>query len=209
MTPLAVGAIANPELTTAALSPDGRFVVAHDYDARPSKLVALDRTTKKTFELPGTERQAIDVVAWDGTTAIVVRSSYDEGKQPIVLEWQLGAKGATAPSTRPAGAPNVSPDGKRRAVFADGKLALTAGGARRTLAFHADDAPAIGPDCCSWIDNRWMSMRGGFIDTDAMKVSLLPVEADADPPRIEYIRGARLAVVFRDDGVFLANVVGP
>lgn len=208
VTPLAVGTIEKPELVTAALSPDGRFVVAKDYGAR-SKLVALDRTTKKTYELPGADKESIDVVAWDGSTAIVVKSSYDEDKQPVVLEWQLGAKGATRPSARPAEPLQVSPDGKRRAVFADGKLALTAGGARRTLAFHPDDAKAIGSTCCTWIDNRWMSMRNGFIDTDAMKVSLLPAAADSDPPRIEYIPGARLALVLRDDGVFLANVVGP
>ena len=206
-TALAVGTIEKPNLTTASLSPDGRFVVAMSYN--PTKLVALDRTTKRTFELAGADKESIDVMAWDGTTAIVVRSSYDEGKQPVVLEWQLGAKGATKPSKRAIEAPPVSPDGTRRATFANGALTLTAGDKTRTLAFHPDDARAISPGCCAWLDNRWMSMRGGFIDTDAMKVSLLPQDADAEPPRIEYVLGTRIAVVFRDDAVYLATVVGP
>lgn len=209
VTPISVGRIAKPKLATAALSPDARFIVAHDDAAKPPKLVALDRTTKKTFELPGIDRGSIDVVAWDGTTAIVVTSTYDEGATPRVVEWQLGANGATKRSTRPAEPPLVSPDGKRLATFAAGKLTLTAGTATRTLVFHPDDARSIGSECCTWIDNRWLTMRSGYIDTDAMRVSLLAVDADGELPRVEYLTDSRSALVTRADGVFLATVVGP
>lgn len=204
-TPLEHG-LETPWLPTNAVSPDGRFVVAESF--RPKKLVAFDRTTKKTLQLAGTS-ESIAVVAWQGTSAIVVHSSYEEKKPPSVVEWQLGAKGATKPSKYDRDAPEVSPDGKRSARFASGVLTLTAGDQKRTLAFNAADAGNIGPGCCVWLDNRWMAMPNGFIDTDAMKVSLLPPEGDEDQPRIDYLVNTRFALVSRGDGVYLATVVGP
>jgi hypothetical protein len=206
-TPLAIGSIERPELAGAAISPDGRFVIAEDYSAK--KLVALDRTSKRTFELATLENGSTNVVSWDGTTAIVVNSPYDEGAKSTVLEWQLGAKGQTKPSTRPAEAPLVSPDGSRRVVIESGTLTVTAGTAKRTLVLHPDDAKVLAGTTNTWIDNRWLSMRYGFIDTDAMKIALMPVDPDSERPRIDYVPGGRIALLHRDNGVFLATVVGP
>lgn len=94
-------------------------------------------------------------------------------------------------------------------MIAHGTLTVYEGTAKRTLDLHPDDAKALEHTTQTWIDNRWLSMRDGFIDTDAMKVGLLPVDPNEDPPRIEYVPGARLALVFRDSGTHLAKVVGP
>ena len=63
--------------------------------------------------------------------------------------------------------------------------------------------------CCAWIDNRWIQIVGGLIDMDAMTVNLLPEDPDADEDRpIEFMRGTRNALVYRNDGVYLGLLVG-
>lgn len=89
------------------------------------------------------------------------------------------------------------------------RLTVTVGGKPRTLELHAADARSIAPGCCGWMDNCWMSTPAGFIDTDAMKISLLPEDPQGDSPRVTYVRGTRNAIVSNADGTFLAKLVGP
>jgi hypothetical protein len=205
-----------PELVGGkSLSPDARYVIATVRDSDATRVIALDRKTEQTSQLSGADQSYIEVVEWvkeaGKWVAIVTRSSLDEDK-PDVLEWHVENKGASKSSKRPAPAriSPRSPDGKRSAQFTrDGKLTVTVDGKPRTLVFHAADARHVRPGCCAWVDNRFIAMESGFIDTDAMKVSLLPVDPDTDAPRVTFVQGTRTAIVFRDDGAYLANLVGP
>ena len=159
---------------------------------------------------------SFDVVEWtkDGGkwVATVADIPYDENAPLKMQEWHLEAKGITKPSKRtevPDEKSALSPDGKRRADFKDGMLTLTVGGKARTLKFHPDDARHVAQGCCAWIDNRLIEMRNGFIDTDEMKVSLVPKDPEDDDVRVDYMRGTRNALVFKKDGVYLATLVGP
>lgn len=206
VTPLVIPGGENPSLGRDAISPDGRFVVV--MTEQPDQLVALDLTTKKTFTLPA-RSDITEVVAWSGSTAIVVHRAWDEAKPRIAVEWRLGASGAVVPSKRESDPPPVSPDGKRTARFGAGTLTVRANGADRTLTFHAEDAGSIAAGCCTWIDNRWMAMPHGFIDTDAMKVTLFALDAEDDVPHVDFIPGTRTALVTPGDGLHLATAVGP
>jgi hypothetical protein len=61
---------------------------------------------------------------------------------------------------------------------------------------------------CPWIDNRFMYMTNGFIDTDTMKVSLLPGDR-GERGRVEVVPGARTAIIIDENGTSLASIVGP
>ncbi len=204
-----------PDLAGKSISPDGRFVVVRVRGDDGAKLLAINRETKQSVALPEKDKEYLAVVAWvkevGKWVAVVTRTIYED--QPsVVVDWHVEAKGEVRPSKRPGTDETLamSPDGKRHAEFTtDGKLVVTAGGKPRTLAFHPADAKVVSPDCCKWIDNRFIQTRTGFIDTDAMKVSLLPVDPEEDAPRITYVRGTRTAIVVRGDGAYLANLVGP
>jgi hypothetical protein len=205
-----------PALTRAPISPDGRFVVVQTNDYKTgTKLFASDRPTKQMSTLAGPAKAEFEVVEWakEGGKwiAIVLENSYDEKVPQKVIDWQLEDKGASRPSKRPV--PDelspTSPDGKRKGAVKDGTLTITDGGKTRTLKFHPADARHFAESCCKWIDSRYIEMRGGFIDTDAMKVSLLPKNPEEDDPRVDYMRGSRSALVFKEDGVYLAQLVGP
>jgi hypothetical protein len=208
-TPLQVGTAQASMFAPPAVSPDGRFVVVTEYN--PSRLVALDRTTKQVFELAASKGETtwITLVGWAGSSALVERGKGDDSKASTFEEWQLAAKGSTKPRGRYVVPALVSPDGSRSATFEAGVLAVTSSGTTQNLRLHPDDAKLIDPDCCTWLDNRWMTIPNGFIDTDALKVSLLPSDVDAEPPEIKYVRGTRTAIVFERDATYLATVVGP
>lgn len=204
----------SPNTTRAPISPDGRFIVVQQHDYKTgTKLFAIDRQSKQMTSIASTTKGSFDVVDWvkDGGKwiAVVSDAPYEESEPAKVLDWHVEDKGITKPSKRavPDEHSPVSPDGKRRGELKDGTLTITDGGKQRTLKLHPADARHF--SCCEWIDSRYLDMRGGFIDTDAMKVSLLPKDPEDDDPRVEYMRGTRNALVFKKDGVYLATLVGP
>jgi hypothetical protein len=199
-----------PSLPAAPFSPDGKYVVAET----PEALVAYDRKTKQTRTLDKGDFLSLDLVGWakepSGWVALVTKLKDSEDEPSTIVDWQLDAGGATKPSKRPIPPERspVSPDGKRRADFAKGRVTVTVDGkSKPTLALHPTDAQEAKPGCCDWIDNRVVWMDEGYLDTDTMKVS--PRIDEEGDVRVEYVRGTRTAIIIGDNGTWLANLVVP
>ncbi|HEY4058687.1 MAG TPA: hypothetical protein VGM39_18870 [Kofleriaceae bacterium] len=198
--------IPGADVAVGYASPDLRFVVGASHE--PMGLVALDRTTKKTYRAPSAVDESLSIRSWNGTTATVQHFPFDEKSKPTYAAWKLGANGATAPTTEPATAPLVSPDKTRSAVFSEKSVVVTVGGKAKELVFNAADQGIEG-DSSQWIDNRWLGTKAGFIDTDAMKIAPLVRDENGERDTMTFVAGSRTALVGRQDEFFLATLVGP
>jgi hypothetical protein len=203
-------------LTAKPISPDGRFLVTQKGYGE-SDITALNLATKQSTTLRGkAKHEHFDVMDWvkegDRWIALVERNPDITQELPSTyLDWHVEAKGLTKPSKRPVPTlvPATSPDGKRRADWSKpGTLTIVEGDKSRTLTFHPDDAKYVNEHSCPWIDNRFMYMTNGFIDTDTMKVSLLPGDR-GERGRVEVVPGARTAIIIDENGTSLASIVGP
>ena len=135
----------------------------------------------------------------------------DPGGDKTYAAWHLDTNTLEPLAAAPARGDATSPDGTRTLAVGDGKVTVTPkGGAARTLVLDPRDARAAEPDCCKWLDNRYVSFPAktlGVIDTDTMKIAFAPPSGDDDEQRIIPLAGSLQALVTNGDDLVLAKIV--
>ncbi len=203
-----------------SLAPDATWIAAQG----KSELVAWNRTTKRSVRVAVPDKTFPYVYAWKQESghaiALVAISAFSTDARKA-YRWDLDGAGKLVavtdvpPDVGEDPADPVSPDGTRRADFTtDGRLTVTPlpSGAPRTLVLHPNDRRVAHPGCCRWLDNRYLELPGrryGFIDTDAMKVSLVPRTTGDDEESITIAAGMAVALIRRSDGMHLATITKP
>ena len=209
VTPLAIPTTAYGLL---AISDHGRFLVTSDVD-----LVAWDLASRKklaTLHDPaGGKQGSSEISGWRGDVAVVAFEPLAEGARPTFSLWHFDTD-----RREPVAEPDethdpVAPDGSRRVDFAGGKATITPlpSGAPRTLALYGRDYEALADGVTQWLDARTIAIPGkaywAFLDTDAMKVSLLPAPPPGeDPPHLAILRGTGHVLATTSGATFLATV---
>jgi hypothetical protein len=197
-----------PMLTHRPVSPDGRIVAIDLQLGATFVLHAWDRTTGDAVAFLG-EGYA-DVVAWTPTNdggwhALVVAPL---GREDVIYDWNLST-GAATRSSQPAPSPSpprTSPDGTRRLVVDLDAVTVETSGTTRRLAIAGADAAHLDSTCCAWIDDRYVQLGAGLIDTDTMTVVYTPELPRGGRDAVTWIPGTRAAIVTRKDGFYPAHL---
>lgn len=189
------------------MSPDGRFLITGF-----GELVAWDLRTRRKLATLADPKARRDLVAWRDAALVLVQAA-DDSTRPIGYDvWHLDT-GKLEPldAPPPEASGTRSPDGTRLVDVSEGKAIVTPlpAGPARTLVLHPQDARAFDETCCQWLDSRYVVVPGkhyGFLDTDTMKVSLLPQAQLDAATRIAILDGSGRALVTTGAGTFLATV---
>ncbi|MHB8875755.1 MAG: hypothetical protein ACYC8T_18875, partial [Myxococcaceae bacterium] len=223
LTALALEGEAKRDLTRAPLCPDGRYVALQRWEKKKSGTGAftvveiLDRKTGKLLPPVQDGDEAFDVVGWSSKKAVAELErgfAFDPKEERGAYELDLetlklskvdrplkGYEGDEAPSP-------LSPDGKRRVKYADGKLVVTEGKKTRDLALNAADLRYAGEDSFVWVSPRYLRFRAArftFIDTDSMKLSF-PLPRD-DKSNVQLSTDFKTVLLSPDDGGLLLGQV--
>jgi hypothetical protein len=208
VTPLDVPAFgAQAILTHKPLSPDGEWIVAWVERKKTTRLVAYNRTTKRTVEVAAQRTpdglRLDDVIDWrkdpGGWTALVETRDSDGGAIRL-RDWRLDGSAKLVAHDGSPDDGQVSPDGNKRAKFTtDGKLVISPlpAGPARVMTLHPIDAKAKVQDCDScwrWIDNRYLEffgIRTGVIDTETLKIGFWPDAFQRGPGDEDMSKGPR------------------
>jgi hypothetical protein len=194
-----------------ALSDDAKVLVTED-----KSLVAWDvASTHKltTVSGPEVENSSAAVIGWRGRTAIVAFEPLTDSAKPTYQAWNADTGTHEPLDARSASNSAIAPDGSRRIDFADGKAIVTPlpTGTPRTLRLYPRDYAALADSLVQWLDSRTVAISGrrywAVLDTDAMKVSLLPTSDDPDDERrIEVLIGTGHVVVDTGGKSYLATL---
>ena len=195
-----------------ALSDDGRLLITGDRGLVAWDLARGRRIAALHDPVAGKDGST-EIIGWRSRAAIVAYEPFAEGARTTYSLWHTDT-GKREPIDVPDEAHDpVSPDGSRRVDFAGGQAIVTPkpGGTPRTLVLYARDYNALAGGTTHWLDARTIVIPGGrywgFLDTDAMKVSLLPdPPPDQEVPHLEVLRGSGHVIVTTADGTFLATV---
>jgi hypothetical protein len=166
------------------MSPDAKFLTTGF-----GSVIAWDLRGKRKLATLPDEHALRDFLGW--RDAAIVFAHHDEASSIKIDRyelWHVDTGKLETISQPPESVGSVSPDGKRRIDAANGKAIVTPlpGDTSRSLVLHPSDYKAIDEGCCEWLDARYVAIPGrhyGFLDTDAMKVSLV-ADAPADDDRV-------------------------